>query len=400
MDSEDELFFEDELELVSENDEVEIDGSENEENDDGIDEGFNDVVVQPLRDDAKCVFSNHKGSVFSCDIEPKEGKLIVTGGEDDKAYVWESPSGEVILQCNGHKDSVTCVGFSYDGTYVATGDMSGVIQVWKIAGKSLAWETSVEDLEWLKWHHGANVLLGGTISGDVYMWRIPSGEFKLLPGNGKKTECGVILPDGRRAAIGYEDGSVKIFDMKIASVLHHFAEGQVHSDSLTDMDCHPDNNLLISGSTDGRAVVIKTQAGKVVSVLDPRHDRMDDDSDTSQMSVEAVGFYRDNSLPLAATGSLDGLLSIWDISKGIERHKVMQDAGITKLIWDRNNPIIYTAGLDGSIGVYDARSGILQKQFLGHLNGILDISLSVGNDFLLSTSYDSTARIFSVQEYQ
>ncbi|KAJ9593661.1 hypothetical protein L9F63_014786 [Diploptera punctata] len=316
------------------------------------------------------------------------------------AYVWETLSGDIILQCNGHKDSVTCVGFSFDGTYVATGDMSGVIQVWKIADKSLAWETSIEDLEWLRWHHGANVLLGGTISGAVYLWRIPGGEFKVLPGNGKKTEHGIILPDGRRAAIGYEDGSVKVFDMKTTTALQYFPEGEAHSDSITDMDCHQDNNLLITGSTDGRAVIIKTQAGKIISVIDPKHDRMDDGEESFSKSVEAVGFYKDNSLPLAAIGSLDGILSIWDISKGIERHKVKQESGITKLIWDKSNPIIYTASLDGSIGVYDARSGTLQNQFLGHTNGILDISLSAGREFLLSTSYDSTARIFSVKEYE
>jgi len=53
-------------------------------------------------------------------------------------------------------------------------------------------------LQWLKWHHGANVLLAGTVSGDVYMWRIPGGDCKLLPGGGVKTDCGLILPDGMR----------------------------------------------------------------------------------------------------------------------------------------------------------------------------------------------------------
>ena len=398
MDSEEEILYEDEVELVSDNDEVEMVGSENEENDDGIDDGFGEIVIQPVRDDAKNIFSNHKGSVFCCDIQAKGENLIVTGGEDDKAYIWKPVSGEVVLQCTGHKDSVTCVGFSFDGTYVATGDMSGLVQVWKVAEKSLVWETNVEDLEWLKWHPGANVLLTGTITGDVYMWRIPAGECKILPGRGKKTDCGVILPDGIRAAIGYENGEVNIYDIKNAKILHNIHEGQAHSDSITDMDCHPDNNLLITGGTDGRAVVIKTQDGRIVAVLDPANDRMDDGS-TSQVSMETVGFYKgSSSLPLAATGSLNGLLCIWDVSRGVERHRVRQDAGIIKLLWDKSNPIIYTASLDGSIGLYDARSGALEKQFLGHSNGILDIALSEGGEFLLSTSYDSTARIYSVKE--
>jgi len=44
------------------------------------------------------------------------------------------------------QDSVAYVQFNNDGSYVATGDMSGVIQVWKIASKLQVWETHVGDL--------------------------------------------------------------------------------------------------------------------------------------------------------------------------------------------------------------------------------------------------------------
>lgn len=58
-------------------------------------------------------------------------------------------------------------------------------------------------LQWLRWHHGANVLLAGTESGEVYMWRIPGGDCKLLPGHGNKTDCGLILPDGMQFIIKF-----------------------------------------------------------------------------------------------------------------------------------------------------------------------------------------------------
>lgn len=45
-----------------------------------------------------------------------------------------------------HKDSVTCVSFSHDGKLVATGDMSGVIQVWQVAMKSKLWSFETSDL--------------------------------------------------------------------------------------------------------------------------------------------------------------------------------------------------------------------------------------------------------------
>lgn len=47
----------------------------------------------------------------------------------------------------GHKDSVTCALFSHDSTLVATGDMSGLIKVWKLETKEEIWSFEVGDLE-------------------------------------------------------------------------------------------------------------------------------------------------------------------------------------------------------------------------------------------------------------
>lgn len=46
------------------------------------------------------------------------------------------------------QDSVSTVSFNYDGTYVATGDMSGLVQVWKVATRALVWNSgySIGDL--------------------------------------------------------------------------------------------------------------------------------------------------------------------------------------------------------------------------------------------------------------
>lgn len=41
--------------------------------------------------------------MFVCDIERGSGNLVVTGGQDDVAYVWNIMSGEICLVCEGHK---------------------------------------------------------------------------------------------------------------------------------------------------------------------------------------------------------------------------------------------------------------------------------------------------------
>nr|CAD7261302.1 unnamed protein product [Timema shepardi] len=349
-----------------------------------------DIVASPLRDDAELVFTKHTGSVFCCHLDPKSGNLAVTGGEDDKAYVWETHTGNVILECKGHRDSVTCAEFNHDGNYVATGDMMGLIKVWKLSSKMLVWETSVGDLSWMKWHPGSNVLLAGVDAGEVYMWKIPSGDCKVLAGHGEKTEVGVILPDGKRAAVGYSDGTVKVLDLKAMTVLH---EVRAHSGSLMSIDCHPDNNLLITSGADELIIFFKTQNGKVASVQRAR-----EESSTSVNSgiAEVARFCQDPSLNIAVTGDLKGEISIWDVSREALRKTISQGSGLTKLVWVKNSPMFYTGALDGVIRLFDARSGDKQSTLSGHEGDILDIALASDNSILLSASDDHTARVFSL----
>ncbi len=41
------------------------------------------------------------GSVFVVQADPKESQLAVTGGEDDKAFVWKIADGSQVMECTG-----------------------------------------------------------------------------------------------------------------------------------------------------------------------------------------------------------------------------------------------------------------------------------------------------------
>lgn len=40
--------------------------------------------------------------MFCVSLDPATNSLAVTGGEDDKAYVWRVSDGEVLLECTGN----------------------------------------------------------------------------------------------------------------------------------------------------------------------------------------------------------------------------------------------------------------------------------------------------------
>ena len=41
-------------------------------------------------------------SVFCCSFHPELPDLVVSGGEDDAAYIWNATSGEVQHKVNGY----------------------------------------------------------------------------------------------------------------------------------------------------------------------------------------------------------------------------------------------------------------------------------------------------------
>lgn len=59
-----------------------------------------------------------------------------------------------------------------------------------------------------------------------------------------------LFNDGVRLAAGYEDGAVKVWDLKTCTVVQHIPDS-VHKMRVTAIDTHHENNLIASISTDG-----------------------------------------------------------------------------------------------------------------------------------------------------
>jgi len=368
--------------LIEDIDDMELEQEDEEQ------EGAETEMVQ---DDAAVVFEKHKGSVFCVGIDPAHSSLVVTGGEDDKAFVWNLNTGDTLFECTGHKDSVTCIGFSWDSKYVATGDMSGLLKVWQVDTKQEVWSFEVSDLEWIEWHHGAPVLVAGTAEGDIWMWKIPSGDTKHFESHGSTCNIGHILPNGTTLVAGYEDGCVKVWDLKTASAMHTIQGHLAHTGSVTSMDCHHNNMLVITGSTDATAKVVNISTGKVLTTYNCALETSTDEEE----SVEAVAFCNSNNL--VATGTLSGILTIWNTNSHTSRHQCKHQAGITRLKWEKDSTNIYTCTLDGIVHKWNALNGSLVAQWHGHGEDILDMALSSDGQSIVATSGDSKARVFKEQ---
>ncbi|XP_059476045.1 WD repeat, SAM and U-box domain-containing protein 1-like isoform X2 [Neocloeon triangulifer] len=67
--------------------------------------------------------------VRTCRFSPC-GRMVVTGGDDERALVWSIPDGTAIQVMEGHTEAVTCAAFSPDSKLLATGDLVGSMRIW------------------------------------------------------------------------------------------------------------------------------------------------------------------------------------------------------------------------------------------------------------------------------
>ncbi|XP_078408851.1 angio-associated migratory cell protein isoform X1 [Cetorhinus maximus] len=387
---------------TAEKEEDDLSNEVEDDEDDGGWETEEDETMEVVRDDSDLTFSRHTKAVFCLSLDPKTNSMAVTGGEDDMAFVWRVTDGEVLLQCTGHKDSVISASFSHDSALVVTGDMSGLIKVWKVETKEEVWSFEVGDLQWVEWHPCAHVLLAGTDEGSCWMWKIPSGDCKTFAGTGCQATCGKILPDGYRAVVGYEDGTVRIWDLKQGSQLHVMKGQDSHQGPLTCLAANDTGSLVLTGSVDCTAKLLNPLTGKVVAVFSVPNSTKEcvakeqmEDTDSNSNSVETVGFCR--VLPLIAVGFLDGTMGIWDIPSQTLRHKWQLQAGIVQLLWEDHSPIIYTGSLDGAVRIWDARSGRMESECCGHAAEILDFMVNKEASVIVTASGDRTAKVFCLQ---
>lgn len=172
---------------------------------------------EPPEDNARRVLTGHEEAVLSICVTSK-GDIVVSGGQDDKALIWDTNTGEIIFKCTGYKDSVVSTKLSAKETYVATGDMSGLIIVWKLDTKEKVFEYEVEDLQWLDWHPILDhVLIAGTESA-AWMFNVTDpSQVKTFPGFGISCTAGKVFPSGTKSIMGYEDGSIRFWDLKTVS---------------------------------------------------------------------------------------------------------------------------------------------------------------------------------------
>ncbi|XP_017065767.1 angio-associated migratory cell protein [Drosophila eugracilis] len=369
-------------------------GGDDDDDEEDLEELRDQERIRNIKDEAEITFRQHTAPVFACSLHPTYN-WAVTGSEDDRAIVWDTTTGEVLYEITDHKDTVTETHFSHDGVYLATGDLAGELFVFKVSEQreerpvlTKVWEYSMSDMSWLFWHRAAHILLAGSDSGEVFVWRIPSGDCKILPGQSSRCESGELSGDGKKLFTVYLNGSVKLWDLKSCQVIMEVNEqnpmgfGEITHAVVA---CERESPFYVCAEASGK-MLFCTNNGPVSTIQ-------------SEHGIECLAFAPPSAdLKLFACGSLDGRISIWDYSKSALRticENPVPNDGVIRIKWLSDHTIL-AATSQGNLNAFDARTGSLKFTLTGHFYHIYEFVYKAQENLLLTVSEDNMAKIFKV----
>ena len=365
-----------------------------------IDENPDDEEEEaPIDDCASEIFTEHTDSVYCCAFAKKllsNGAIaFASGGGDDKGVLYQIQADKdpVKFQLTGHKDSVSCLAFSADGTILATGGMDGVVLTWDtLTGQKLAELTGPTDsINWINFHPSLPAVLAGDNTGMVWFWNAKTGKCaKVYVGHSMPSTCGSFRADGSEIWTASEDQTLRIWAPRTGATTHTLSGIQFHQAPITVGESSPTGILVATGDITGIVKIARFDDVKILGQVD-----------AGENSVEAIHFSPDQKW--IGVASMGGTLSIWDANEFKMRHALLHPAGVTSFKWHPSRPFVITGCCDGAVRVWDIRNGECLATLTGNQDVVTDIDVrlvdgSKSDLLIVTSSEDQSVRLFSFVE--
>jgi WD40 repeat protein len=189
------------------------------------------------------------GSYVYCVAMSADGKLVLTGSDDNTAILWDADTGKPIRTFKGHTETVSSVALSADGKRVFT---------WAYE-KGILWDAST----------GKRLLT---------LKALPLGERLLLAAAGKpvpehlnSVHSVALSGNGSRVLTGSEYRAAVVWDAGSGRRIQTF---KGHTRPVTSVALRIDGKRVLTASGDGTARLWDVDSGKTLRTFSGRTDRI------------------------------------------------------------------------------------------------------------------------------
>jgi WD40 repeat protein len=286
-------------------------------------------------------FSGHARAVQSAALSP-DGRLAVSGGDDDDLRLWDVATGKTVRLLKGHTNQVWSVAFSPDGKYVLSGGDDNTVRLWDAAdGKEIRrFAGHTDHVNRVGFAPDGRVALSASDDKTLRLWQVATGkEFRRFEGHQKGVWGAAFARDGKKVISGGLDKTVGVWDAETGKELR-----------------------TLEGHTDGVMTV--------ALLPDGRH---------------------------ALSGGNDKTLRLWDLGNAREVRRFEGHTGaVLSLALAPDGRRLLSCGQDKTIRLWDVATGRELHRFDGHTDEVVSVAFSGDGRFCLSASLDRTVRLWGL----
>lgn len=321
------------------------------------------AVSTPLKPGLKKEFFG--GSIYSMALS-KNGELLLTGGRDGYAVLWDVHKSKVIRRLGGHQGNIFGLTTYNDGKTAITIDGSETYRTWDIESGNMEFSfkhaEQVSDPNFLAVNEKESLLLSGDLVGMIKIWSLPQGELQkeitpedIFGVDFQGNYCamaGEFIPNSTTVLIGDMYGKVFIWDWESSSMVKILAE-----------DANADGAVGVSNSGSLGAVPGKEHE---IEVWDLKTLKIVKKLKGHTARINTITFSPDENYLIS--GGIDRTLRLWDVEKGqeiqrFEDHKNTINAAVV------SNDVKYyfSAGTDGNLIKWENKDTNKIDDLLDHL---------------------------------
>lgn len=322
----------------------------------------------------------------SCVALTQDGKTAVSGSTDKTLRVWDVENGRLLQTLSGHAGDVQKVAVLSRQRRILSASWDRTLRCWDMdTGEQLAVLDQTEDLSYTAVAVSPDELIAvwacGVGQGNevITVWDVSQNRRRFtFTGHIGMIKSVAISPDGRRAASGGRDRTVRIWDLVKGAHLRTFQD----NDDLAAVS-FLDTRHVVSGSYEGNIKIWDIDSGSGES---------DATDYATRITAAAIGI--DGH---AIIGRADGTIQIWDESgDGMMKAQAAHRYIVNAVSTTHDGPYFVSASDDRTLKVWETETGALVRTLEGHSSEVRTCSLSEDGRFVISRSDDKVFKVWEL----
>ncbi|MBW4464529.1 MAG: WD40 repeat domain-containing protein [Pegethrix bostrychoides GSE-TBD4-15B] len=161
--------------------------------------------------------SGHGGGIWSVALS-LDGRLLVSGSQDQTLKLWDAASGNLLATLSGHQSWIRAVAISPDCQTLCSGSAEGLLKIWRLdRGQYRCQQTYAAHsgpVLSIAVHQNGQQIATSSTDRSIKLWDLPTGACTEIPqAHQRWVKSLTYSPDGLMLASCSQDESIKLWGL-------------------------------------------------------------------------------------------------------------------------------------------------------------------------------------------